>query len=1085
MSNKIWQSFGERNQTAQHQADAQNEFKEDLPFETGGSLLDAKTPRRDFLKYLGFSTAAAALAASCDAPVKKAIPFVNKPEIITPGVAEYYATTYIQDGDVQSLVARVRDGRPIKLDANAESAIHRCGSSARAQAAVLDLYDTARIKFPGQISEGEVKEISSFQAFDKKIAAELAAVSGKPVVILTSTLTSPTSLKLIQEFIAKFPGSYHVVNDAVSYSGQILANEISYGRKALPSYHFDKAKVIVSLSADFLGTWLSPTEFSFQYAEGRKLSDKNEMNRHYQFESILSMTGSNADIRHTHRPSEAGKVALALYNAVATGTATGVADAKLKAGLEAAAKDLKAANGAALVVSGSNDVNIQVVVNAINEALGANGNTINWAYTSNFRQGTDNQIDKLVEDMNAGTIGALFIADSNPAYTYHSPEKFKAGLAKTKLTVSFNTRLDETTELCKYVLPDNHFLESWGDAEAKSGFYSFIQPTIHPLFKTRQWQDSLLIWGSGKVATVTAVSDSTSTSTNGVATVLSAGGDYVSYLKAYWLQRLGSNEAWDNALRSGVINADANIFAAASHNAAGLESAKTALASSKVSGSDFEIFVYEKVGIGSGSQASNPWLQEMPDPISKATWDNYFIISAAAAKEKLGIDITNNGQVDAYEADTMKPVIKLTVNGKELELPVLIIPGVNKNTIGVALGYGRSKKVGVAVDGVGKNAYIFQSSKNGVVSNYADVTTFETTKIRYEVAQTQTHMTYTDSMNYKRVEVVKEATLATYKKHPEMFVWAHQDLQHHYTKTGDYRNEASLYDPKLNDRPGIHWGMSVDLNSCNGCGACVVACNAENNIPVVGKREVARGHDMHWLRIDRYFLSDTNEDGTPGDPDALTGVVYMPMMCQHCDNAPCENVCPVAATNHSSEGLNQMTYNRCIGTRYCANNCPYKVRRFNWADYTGADSFKDNQKGSISDVTLEMNDDLTRMVLNPDVTVRSRGVIEKCSFCVQRLQDAKLTAKKENRPLEDKDLHMACGSACASGCIVFGNVNDKNSKISKVRRENPNRLYYSLDMIHVLPNVNYLAKLRNTDVVDVAIDKEKAMRDKLHAASAH
>jgi MoCo/4Fe-4S cofactor protein with predicted Tat translocation signal len=1055
MSNKIWQSFGERNQTEQHNLTVQDEFKEDLPFEAGGSLLDAKAPRRDFLKYLGFSTAAATIAASCETPVKKAIPFVNRPENIVPGVADYYATTFIQDGDVQSVIAKVRDGRPIKIEVNDLSPITQCGTSARVQASVLDLYDTARIKYPAQVKEGKLSEISTFEAFDKQIASELASLGGKSVVLLSGTITSPSSKQLISQFLAKYPGSTHVQYDAVSYSGMILANEASYGKKAIPSYHFDNAKVIVSLSADFLGTWLSPVEFSAQFAKGRKIDEKNPvMSRHYQFESILSMTGANADLRFTHRPSESGKVALALYSAITTGTASGITDTKLKAGIEKAAAELKANAGAGLVVSGSNDTNEQIIVNAINEAIGSNGKTINWAVNSNYRQGVDSEVEKLVADMNAGAIGALFILDSNPLYTYHSADKFKSGLAKVKLSVSFNTRLDETTTLCKYVIPDHHYLESWGDAEPKTAYFSFIQPTIYPLFKTRQWQDSLLKWSNGSTASV-AVSD---TSKTAVATPVGTTNDYLTYLKTYWLQKLGSVAAWDEALRKGVLNPETYSYATASFNAAALQSASAAVSAAPVSKSPYELVVYQKVSIGTGSQAGNPWLQEMPDPVSKATWDNYVTVSAATAKELLGIDLTKNGQVDDYEAHPAKPVVKVTVGGKSIELPIIITPGTQVNTLGIAVGYGRIDSVGTAVIGAGKNAYPFTALKGSAVSYFADAS-LENAKYTYDIAQTQTHSTYKDSLNYSRVEVVKESTLATFKKYPTIFSAERKHLEEEYSTTGDYRNEGSLYDPRLNDRPGIHWGMSVDLNSCNGCNACLVACNAENNIPVVGKTEVLRGHDMHWIRIDRYFVSDDK------NPDDLSSVVFMPMMCQHCDSAPCENVCPVAATNHSSEGLNQMTYNRCIGTRYCANNCPFKVRRFNWADYTGADSFPDNQVGHISAITLEMNDDLTRMVLNPDVTVRSRGVIEKCSFCVQRLQDGKLKAKKENRPLVDADVTTACQAACASGCITFGNANDHNSLVSQARNNNPNRMYYALDMLHVLPNVNYMAKLRNTDEI--------------------
>lgn len=1039
MSNStIWQNFGQRNQTEASGELGHDEFREDLPTDLDDKgLLDAKTPRRDFLKYLGFSTAAASLAASCEMPVKTAIPFVNKPDNVVPGVANYYATTYIQDGDVLSVVAKVRDGRPIKIEGNDFSPITSGGTSARVQASVLDLYDTKRLRFPAQIVEGQPKEMPTFEAFDKAVGDKLTGLAGAPIVLLSSTITSPSSKKLIGEFLAKYPGSRHVTYDAVSYNGIIMANEATFGQRAIPSYHFDQAKVIVSLGADFLGTWLSPVEFTRQYSGGRKINEANvELSKHYQFESILSMTGANADERFTHKPSQEGQVAVALYNLL-SGGGVGNLDARLKTGLEKAAKDLRAANGNALVVSGSNNTAVQMVVNAINNAIGAYGKTINWGVTSNYKQGIDAEMANLVADMGAGKVGALFILDANPSYNYPAAAKFNEGLAKVKLTVSFGSKLDETTERCQYVMPDHHYLESWGDAEPKSGYHSFIQPTIHPLFKTRQWQDSLLKWSGATV-------------------------DYATYLKDYWMGTLGSIENWDAFLRVGVRFPGETVMAAGTFNAAGIAGA-VAAASAAPSAGKWEIALYEKVSIGNGSQASNPWLQEMPDPVTKATWDNYAMISAAAANELLGIDIRKNGDADSYDVNPAKPVIKIKANGKELTLPVLIIPGTDKYTIGIALGYGRSRLIGVAVRDAGKNAYPLASvSATGERVYTVAKAEVEKTGEKYELALNQSYNYYVDSLGVKRVEVVKETSIANFKANPEQFKHERDHLVETYAKRGgDYRNEGSLYNPELNDRPGIHWGMSIDLNSCTGCGACVVACNAENNIPVVGKREVIRGHEMHWLRIDRYYV---NKPG--GDPDDLADVVFMPMMCQHCDNAPCENVCPVAATNHSSEGLNQMTYNRCIGTRYCANNCPYKVRRFNWADYTGADSFPDNQKGKVSRSTLMMNDDLTRMVLNPDVTVRSRGVIEKCSFCVQRLQEGKLTAKKEGRPIKDGEVKTACMSACPTDGIIFGDANDKNSRVAKSREHNPLRMYYALDQIHVLPNVNYLAKIRNTDEVD-------------------
>ena len=1017
---KYWQSFGELNNSEAYQQAAKDEFREDLPLEADNGFLEAKAPRRDFLKYLGFSTAAAALAASCETPVRKAIPFANKPEDIVPGIANWYATTYVQDGDVVSVIAKVRDGRPIKIEGNELSAVTKGGTSARVQASVLDLYDTNRLRFP-TIDGKEV----TFEAIDKSIGESLSGA----VVILTSSIVSPSTKEIINQFIAKHPGSSHVVYDAVSYSGILLANQASYGKKIIPSYRFDNAKVIVSLGADFLGTWLSPVEFSKQYAAGKKIDEKKPvMSKHMHFESVLSLTGSNADEKYLHKPSETGAVALALLSAI-NGQAINVGDNKLKAGIEKAAKELSSHKGESLVVCGSNDVNVQVVVNAINEALQSNGKTIDWSTPYTNYQGIDADFAKLVDDMNAGKVGALLISGANPVYTWYDADNFKKGLAKVKTIVSFNSKNDETTQLSKYVIPDHHYLESWGDAEAKAGYISFIQPTINPLFKTRHWQDSLLKW-------------------SGITT------DYATYIKNYWSGKVGGETGWNKILQEGVINTLNNTITSSSYSGTALTGAMAAILSAK-KGGKIELQLYQKVSIGAGQQATNPWLQELPDPITRATWDNYVIVSPAMAKTLLDIDLNNNGQADSYEVNPPKKVVKVTVNGKSVSLPALIIPGTQPDTIAIAVGYGRTDKLGKAVEGVGQNAFPFANLTNGTVNFVNADVTVEKTNDTYKIAVTQTHGGY-DTKQGKRTEVMKELTLAHFKEEPNEIIDDREKELAPYGGIENFEKNGTIY-PYF-DKPGIKWGMSVDLNTCTGCAACVVACHAENNVPVVGKPEVLRFHDMHWLRIDRYYSGDMENPN----------VVFQPLMCQHCDNAPCENVCPVAATNHSSEGLNQMTYNRCIGTRYCANNCPYKVRRFNWADYTGADSFPDNQKGIISDVTLMMNDELTRMVLNPDVTVRSRGVIEKCSFCVQRLQEGKLKAKKESRPLKsgannEWDVKTACQQACPTDAIVFGNANDKHSAITIERVENKQRTFYSLEQLHVLPNVNYLAKVRNVE----------------------
>ncbi len=1038
---KHWQSFGELNKSEAYNKDVKDEFKEDLPFveDESKGFLNAKAPRRDFLKYLGFSTAAAAAAASCEMPVKKAIPFANKPEDIVPGIAKYYATTYVQDGDTVSIIAKVRDGRPIKIEGNDLSPLTKGGTSARVQASVLDLYDTSRLRFP-TINGKE----ASFEAVDKAIAA---SISGN-LVILSSTITSPSTKAVVAQFLAKNAGSKHITYDAVSYSGILLANEASYGVRAIPAYHFENAKTIVSLGADFLGTWLSPVEFSKQYATGKKLDEKNpEMSKHIHFESVASLTGANADEKYLHRPSETAAIAAALLSAVNGGGVSGIADAKLKEGIEKAAKALNNHKGAALVVAGSNDVNVQLIVNAINNAIGAGGTTINWGVINNIRVGVDADFAKLVEDMNAGAVGTLLIVGANPAYSWFDAEKFKSALKKVKTTVSFAGKMDETAELCKFVLPDHHFLESWGDAEAKTNYFSFIQPTIYPLFKTRQWQDSLLKWSG-------------------------ANEDYLGYLKNFWTVKLGGTTGWDKALQDGVITIGESSTRPGTYNAAAVAGALAAATAAK-KGGKIELVLYEKIAIGAGQGASNPWLQELPDPVTRATWDNYVVVSPALAKTLLNIDLNNAGQADAYEVNPPKKLVKVTVAGKTIELPTLIIPGTHPDTIGIALGYGRSEKVGKSAAGVGKNAFALASLSGAAVNfSHSDVTIVVTGE-KYPVALTQTHSRY-DTEQGNRTEVVKELSLAAYKHNPTEIRDEREKELAPWGGLEKFESQGTIY--PVYDRPGIKWGMSVDLNTCTGCGACVVACNAENNISVVGKPEVLRGHEMHWLRIDRYYSGDMDNPN----------VVFQPLMCQHCDNAPCENVCPVAATNHSSEGLNQMTYNRCIGTRYCANNCPFKVRRFNWADYTGSDSFGDNQKGHVNDVVLDMNDDLTRMVLNPDVTVRSRGVIEKCSFCVQRLQEGKLKAKKDSRALSDSDVKVACQQACPTNAINFGNANSKESAITMARKENPNRQFYVLEMLHVLPGVTYLAKVRNTDEMPAHhTEGEKEGAKKEHTEKAH
>lgn len=1033
---KYWKGLEEFHATEDHQRVLDNEFSQDLEqVNLSEDLLGAQTPRRDFLKFLGFSTLAATVAASCEMPVRKAIPYAIKPdaELTTPGVANYYASTYVDNGEYCAVVVKTADGRPILVEGNKSCAISKGGTTSRVVASTLSLYDTARLRGPMIGTE----KVDVFADIDQKIISELGSASGQ-IVLLTGTIISPTTKEAIQKFIAKYPNARHIQFDPVSYSGLILANEASFGKKAIPSYHFENAKTIFSLGADFLGTWLSPAEFTHGYVKNRKLTAKNPvMSKHYQVEAMMSTTGANADERATCRPSEFAAVANALLNAVNGGAAPSFASERLNTLIVNAAKDLKAGNG--LVVCGANDPLVQQLVNAINSAIGAYGTTISWAVTSNYKQGVDRDMADLVSAMNAGQVGALILSGVNPAYEYFDAEAFNAGLQKVKTTISLNDRLDETTDQVTYKVPSHHWLESWGDAEPKTGYYSFMQPTIAPLFKTRQFQDSLLVWAG--------VSDT-----------------YQQLFNTYWQGRLGGQNAFDKALQEGVVMP---ATAAMTGGTAAAPSAEALAAASKGAASGFELLVYESLPIGTGgNHSANPWLQELPDPITKATWDNYVMMSPRTAKSKeIDAELTGINQVDPK-----KRVVKVTVGNKTVELPVVVIPGMHNDVIAIAVGYGRSPKVGKASANVGKNAYPLVTYQNGVFQ-YANAATIEKTSNKYPVAITQTHH------SYEARPIIREYTLEEFAKDPMTLVnTRRKELQHYVGKPWehhefvplktseeydarqfekDYEREGTLY--PVYEKQGIHWGMSIDLNACTGCGACVVACQAENNVSVVGKKEVLKVQEMSWIRIDRYFSGD------PDDPDTIQ-TVFQPMMCQHCDNAPCENVCPVSATNHSSEGINQMAYNRCIGTKYCANNCPYKVRRFNWFDFNGADSIDGNlyKDGYIDD----MNDDLTRMVLNPEVTVRSKGVMEKCSFCVQRLQEGKLAAKKEGLPILDRHISTACQTACASDCITFGNINDTDSAIYKERySENKERVFYVLEHLHVLPNVNYLAKIRNTNEV--------------------
>jgi len=982
------------------------------------------TGRRDFLKLLGFGVAAASLAA-CEAPVTKAIPYLNKPDDVTPGIANWYSSTFMDGGEYCSILVKTREGRPIKIEGNPSSSITQGGSSGKAQASVLNLYDSERLK--GPVEGGK---LSNWQNVDGKIASQLAQVasSGKAIRIVSTTILSPTTKSVIADFIAKYPTAKHVVYDPNSASGLIQANQISFGKAAIPSYDFSKAKTIVGVGCDFLGTWLSPEVFAKQYVQTRKVgANKKEMSRHYQFEANLSIAGSNADYRTAIKPSQEGLVVAALYNEVARqtgGSPVNVPAVDVRLVKEAAA-DLVKARGNALVVAGSNDPSVQVLVNALNNLLGSYGSTINLNREVYFKQGNDADMAAFVTEAEGGNVGAVIFYNANPVYNHPAGARLAKALPNIGLSISLSERADETASLCKFICPDHNYLESWDDAEPVRGFFSLVQPTISPLFKTRQAQDSLLKWAGVQQ-------------------------DYYTYLQNRWRKTLfpqqtkatGFDNFWLTCLHDGVFEPGAAETASAAPAFTGdVAGAASNVARMAAASKGIELCLYEKMGIGNGNMANNPWLQEVPDPISKACWDNYLTISKKMANE-----------LELKQGD----IVKVEAAGKQpIEIPVLIQPGQAAGTVGLSIGYGR-EKAGKAANGVGKNAYPFASLVNNQISFLVpDVKLSKTGDFR-EIAQTQTHHTYMAR------PVVQETLLSEYQKNPA----AGRYFPSVETSEGKLpATDVNMWNGHV--KKNHSWGMVIDLNSCTGCNACVISCNAENNIPVVGREEVINRREMHWLRIDRYYSSDAPAEGlgrmaelkvleeASDNPE----VVFQPMLCQHCSQAPCETVCPVLATTHSSEGLNQMTYNRCIGTRYCANNCPYKVRRFNWFKYFETDIDADK-----SFPNNPASNDLGRMVLNPDVTVRSRGVMEKCTFCVQRIQDGKLNAKKERRKVMPDEIQTACSQSCSTGAIVFGDMNDPESTISKIlAAEEKERAFTVLEELNTRPQISYLTKIRNKE----------------------
>ncbi len=936
-------------------------------------LQAAKSTRRDFLKMCGFSLSAAAFAASCKAPVQKAIPYLIKPEEVTPGVANYYASTMLSGTEYASVLVKTREGRPIKIEGNDKSTLSNGGSTARVQASVLDLYDDARLKSP-VIKNKKAK----WDDIDKAVMGQLAKEDANNV-LLTASNCSPSTLQMIQELLDKYPGTEWIVYDAVSYAAVLDANNKNFGSRIIPDYRFDKAKYVLSFAADFLGTWLSPATFAYRYAESRRVTPENPaMSKHIQFESGMSLSGSNADERIALKTSDIKKAVFSLYQIL-----KGASKTDLPLDMTPYANALLANKGNSIVLSGINDIEVQLTINAINDLLGNYGNTLDIENPWLTAQSDDQAMKDLIERMNNAEVQGLIMYDCNPAYDFALSDSFTKGLEQLDFTASLAYRMDETASLCQYVGAANHYLESWGDAQALKNQYSLAQPAIQKLFDTRSFDECLLKW-------------------------IGSDTDHYSYLRNYWkdhVMNLQEQESdfdafWTKSLQSGVFEVENKDKADIAFTAVELGFDDTETEQTE---GNYEVDLYQCISMGDGRQGNNPWLLELPDPISKSSWGNHFAISPADAK-----------------AAGIKTGDIISVNG--IEAPAIIQAGQAKGSLSIALGYGH-EKTGKAGNGVGSNVYQLARISNGYISYAGIRVSIEPTGEKDAIAFAQTHNTL------EQRPIIHETNIQEYAKNPIAGNELHEEIKEEL---------HTLYAEVVFNGP--HWGMSIDLNACIGCGSCVIACQAENNVAVVGKELVRNDRIMHWIRIDRYYSDDINNPK----------VVHLPVMCQQCDNAPCENVCPVAATMHNEEGINQMAYNRCIGTRYCINNCPYRVRRFNWFEYVDNDKFDYN-----------MNNELGKMVLNPDAVVRSRGVVEKCSFCIQRIQDSKLKAKMENRDIIDGELKSACMQSCPTKAIVFGDLNNKESQVSKLFENERN--YHLLEELHTLPSVGYLTKVRNTE----------------------
>lgn len=1003
-----WRSLAELHNDPKTLEAKHHEFKDGVTDEFEPSKLSGVS-RRKFLALIGASAALAGAGCSDYRDKGEIIPYNNKPEEITPGKANYYASTCTSCVHACGILVKTREGRPIKIDGNPDHPVSAGKLCSKGQASILGLYDPERIQFPLVKNDTTGFGRAEWQKIDSEIIASLNNTGKKEIAVITKGIFSPTTKKVLDEFAKKYPAtkvySYELFNEQTRNS----AWQKCYGDGKFPHIKWNEARIIVALDADILGSDGHRIETSRLFAEKRDVKNPDGFNRLYVVESNLSLTGINADYRLRLNPESQYEFILSLLNEVGRKGVPGVPQfvsgssltpfaAKYKLDskkLNYLVDDLLANRGSSVVYAGRIlSEKTHIAVNLLNDLLGNKS-----IYKTDS---TDYEIlplsktgdwQSLINSMNAGKVAVVIHFDSNPIYHLPYDYNYPEALKKVGTVISLCSNENESSVAGKFVLPINHNLESWGDARTRSGFYSFQQPVISPIYNTRQKEAILLTWIEGKSS---AFSEEI----------------YHSFLMKHWENelfpsinsRLTFKQFWPGALHDGVIKTSAAGVTMGIFNQSALTQEKI----SDVKG--FTIVIKENMALGDGSFVNNGWLQELPHPVSKVTWDNYAALSQATANE-LGINTDDK--------------IEIKIGDRKLEIPAYIQAGAADKVITIESGYGRTN-AGVIGMGSGFNANNLLSKNTGISPWVYSASSVSKTGKKYKIVTTQEHHAFdsefTKDIHLKRA-IIQEGTVNQYKKNPD------------FLHEGKHSNLESVNDP--HPYTGMKWGMAIDLNKCTGCSECIVSCTAENNIPVVGKEQVDTGREMQWLRIDRYYSGSVDEPK----------ISLQPMLCQHCDQAPCENVCPVAATNHSSDGLNQMVYNRCVGTRYCANNCPYKVRRFNYFNFR--DYFNDGYQQS----------DIFNLIFNPEVTVRSRGVMEKCTFCIQRISEAKSDAVHDNRVFKGSDVKTACQEACSTNAIKFGDINDSQSEFHDYR--NHKLGYYVLEELNVKPNVTYIAKLRN------------------------